>query len=158
MAGTALLTDAVPLEQRARTQGNVDLGVALAGATGGIGSGLVVLDGGVLGRALRGDPRLEVLVGDRHGAAVALRDPPRLAARGRGQPAAEVRDLAAVGAARAQPGVLHRVLGLRVRPEQAHRDRAQVRAGLLERLGQLLVRGHVLAPLVTSVRCHRSAG
>ena len=42
VAGTALLTDAVPLERRARTQGAVDLGVALAGATGGIGSGLVV--------------------------------------------------------------------------------------------------------------------
>ena len=42
VAGTALLTDAVPLESRARTQGTVDLGVALAGATGGIGSGLVV--------------------------------------------------------------------------------------------------------------------
>ena len=42
VAGTALLTDAVPLERRARTQGTVDLGVALAGATGGIGSGLVV--------------------------------------------------------------------------------------------------------------------
>jgi MFS family permease len=42
VAGTALLTDAVPLTSRARTQGTVDLGVALAGATGGIGSGLVV--------------------------------------------------------------------------------------------------------------------
>lgn len=42
VAGTALLTDAVPLAHRARTQGTVDLGVALAGATGGIGSGLVV--------------------------------------------------------------------------------------------------------------------
>ena len=42
VAGTALLTDALPLERRARTQGTVDLGVALAGATGGIGSGLVV--------------------------------------------------------------------------------------------------------------------
>ena len=42
VAGTALLTDAVPLERRARTQGSVDLAVALAGATGGIGSGLVV--------------------------------------------------------------------------------------------------------------------
>ena len=42
VAGTALLTDAVPLHSRARTQGTVDLGVALAGATGGIGSGLVV--------------------------------------------------------------------------------------------------------------------
>ena len=45
VAGTALLTDAVPLEHRARTQGNVDLGVALAGATGGIGSGLIVAAG-----------------------------------------------------------------------------------------------------------------
>jgi MFS family permease len=42
VAGTALLTDAVPLQTRARTQGSVDVGVALAGATGGIGSGLVV--------------------------------------------------------------------------------------------------------------------
>lgn len=46
VAGTALLTDAVPLERRARTQGTVDLGVALAGATGGIGSGLVVAASG----------------------------------------------------------------------------------------------------------------
>ncbi|MGY1747148.1 MFS transporter [Blastococcus sp. SYSU D00695] len=42
VAGTALLTDAVPLRRRARTQGTVDLGVALAGATGGLGSGFVV--------------------------------------------------------------------------------------------------------------------
>jgi MFS family permease len=42
VAGTALLTDAVPLERRARTQGTVDLGVALSGAVGGIGSGVVV--------------------------------------------------------------------------------------------------------------------
>jgi MFS family permease len=42
VAGTALLTDAVPLPRRARTAGTVDLGVALAGATGGIGSGLIV--------------------------------------------------------------------------------------------------------------------
>jgi MFS family permease len=42
VAGTALVTDAVPLEHRARTQGTVDLGVALAGTTGGFGSGLVV--------------------------------------------------------------------------------------------------------------------
>ena len=45
IAGTALLADAVPLEHRARTQGNVDLAVALAGATGGIGSGIVVAVG-----------------------------------------------------------------------------------------------------------------
>ena len=42
VAGTALLTDAVPVQRRARTAGNVDLGVSLAGATGGIGSGLMV--------------------------------------------------------------------------------------------------------------------
>lgn len=42
VAGTALLTDAVPIEQRAQVQGTVDVGVALAGATGGIASGFVV--------------------------------------------------------------------------------------------------------------------
>jgi len=61
IGGTALLTDASPLASRARTQGTVDLGVALAGAAGGLGSGLVVasasyatlsLAGGVLGLVL----------------------------------------------------------------------------------------------------------
>lgn len=61
VAGTALLTDAVPLPRRARTAGTVDLGVALAGATGGIGSGLIVaassfaalgLSGGLVALAL----------------------------------------------------------------------------------------------------------
>jgi MFS family permease len=42
VAGTAILTDAVPLATRARTQGAVDLSIALAGAGGGLGSGLVV--------------------------------------------------------------------------------------------------------------------
>ena len=42
VGGTALLTDAVPLSQRARTQGTVDLAVALSGAAGGMTSGLVV--------------------------------------------------------------------------------------------------------------------
>ncbi len=42
VSGTALLTDAVPVEQRAQVQGTVDVGVALAGATGGIASGFVV--------------------------------------------------------------------------------------------------------------------
>ena len=42
VGGTALLTDATPLETRARTQGSVDLGVALAGAGAGLGSGFVV--------------------------------------------------------------------------------------------------------------------
>lgn len=42
VAGTAMLTAAVPLESRAKTQGAVDLSVALAGAAGGMGSGVVV--------------------------------------------------------------------------------------------------------------------
>ena len=42
VGGTALVTDATPLAQRAKTQGNIDLGVALAGATGGLGSGFMV--------------------------------------------------------------------------------------------------------------------
>ena len=61
VAGTALLTDATPLARRARTQGSVDLAVALAGATGGMASGFIVagtsyatlsLVGGVLALAL----------------------------------------------------------------------------------------------------------
>jgi MFS family permease len=61
IGGTALLTDSTPLESRARTQGAVDLGVALAGAAGGLSSGVVVaatsyatlgLIGGVLALAL----------------------------------------------------------------------------------------------------------
>lgn len=42
LSGTAIVTDATPLESRARTQGAVDLCVALAGATGGMLSGVVV--------------------------------------------------------------------------------------------------------------------
>lgn len=42
VSGTALLADAVPLDVRARTQGGVDLCIALAGAGSGLGSGLVV--------------------------------------------------------------------------------------------------------------------
>jgi MFS family permease len=41
VSGTTLVTDAVPLATRARTQGVVDLGIALAGATAGLGSGLI---------------------------------------------------------------------------------------------------------------------
>ena len=54
VAGTALLTDAVPLDSRARTQGTVDVGVALAGATGGLGSGLVVAVAGYAALGLAG--------------------------------------------------------------------------------------------------------
>lgn len=42
VSGTAIITDAVPLATRAKTQGVVDVAVAVAGATGGIASGLVV--------------------------------------------------------------------------------------------------------------------
>ena len=61
ISGTAMVTDAVPLSRRASTQGSVDLTVALAGATGGMGSGFVVvassyaalsMAGGVLALAL----------------------------------------------------------------------------------------------------------
>ncbi|MFC9964618.1 MFS transporter [Nocardia ignorata] len=42
VAGTAIITDTVPLATRAKTQGTVDVSIAIAGATGGMGSGLMV--------------------------------------------------------------------------------------------------------------------
>lgn len=42
IAGTAWVTDVVPLAGRARTQGVVDAAVSLAGATGGVTSGIIV--------------------------------------------------------------------------------------------------------------------
>jgi MFS family permease len=42
VSGTAMLTDAVPLARRATVQGGVDVGIAIAGAGGGLASGLVV--------------------------------------------------------------------------------------------------------------------
>ncbi|MEV6276837.1 MFS transporter [Nocardia sp. NPDC051832] len=73
VTGTAIIADAVPLATRARTQGVVDLAVALAGAAGGTASGLVVaavgypllaIGGGILALAImpavlvaRGAPR-----------------------------------------------------------------------------------------------------
>lgn len=42
LGGTTLVAGAVPLLGRARTQGRVDVSVALAGAAGGLGSGVVV--------------------------------------------------------------------------------------------------------------------
>jgi MFS family permease len=42
VSGTTLVTNAAPLETRARTQGVVDLGIALAGAAAGLSSGLVI--------------------------------------------------------------------------------------------------------------------
>ncbi|WP_040857651.1 MFS transporter [Nocardia niigatensis] len=42
VAGTAIITDSAPLATRAKTQGTVDVSIAIAGATGGMGSGLMV--------------------------------------------------------------------------------------------------------------------
>ena len=42
ISGTALIVDSTPLETRARTQGAVDVLIALSGAAGGAASGLVV--------------------------------------------------------------------------------------------------------------------
>lgn len=42
ISGTAIVTDAIPLATRARTQGTVDLCIALAGAGGGLASGVIV--------------------------------------------------------------------------------------------------------------------
>lgn len=61
VSGTAIITDTVPLATRARTQGLVDVSIAIAGATGGMASGIMVaatgypvlaLTGGVLSLAL----------------------------------------------------------------------------------------------------------
>jgi len=42
VSGTAIITDAVPLATRAKTQGLVDVSIAIAGAAGGLASGMVV--------------------------------------------------------------------------------------------------------------------
>jgi MFS family permease len=42
ISGSALVTAALPTEERARTQGVVDMTTGLAGATGGTMSGIVV--------------------------------------------------------------------------------------------------------------------
>lgn len=61
VSGTAIITDTVPLATRAKTQGLVDVSIALAGATGGMASGIMVaatsypalaLTGGILSLAL----------------------------------------------------------------------------------------------------------
>ncbi|GCD36998.1 MFS transporter [Streptomyces chrestomyceticus JCM 4735] len=54
VSGTAIVTDTVPLATRASTQGLVDVGIAVAGATGGMASGLVVATGGYSTLALGG--------------------------------------------------------------------------------------------------------
>ncbi|MGI5488576.1 MFS transporter [Microtetraspora malaysiensis] len=61
VTGTAIITDAVPLAIRAKTQGLVDVSISIAGAAGGMGSGLVVavagypllaIGGGILALAI----------------------------------------------------------------------------------------------------------
>jgi MFS family permease len=61
VSGSAIITDAAPLETRARTQGLVDVSIAVAGAGGGLMSGVVVdlasysllsLGGGLLALAI----------------------------------------------------------------------------------------------------------
>ncbi|MEI2639078.1 MAG: hypothetical protein V9F03_08810 [Microthrixaceae bacterium] len=57
LSGTALVTESVPLSIRARTQGSIDLSIAVAGATGGLGSGVVMSEAsftalGVVGAAI----------------------------------------------------------------------------------------------------------
>ncbi|WP_432945726.1 MFS transporter [Kribbella sp. CA-253562] len=42
ISGTAMITDAVPLATRAKTQGLIDVSIAIAGASGGLASGIVV--------------------------------------------------------------------------------------------------------------------
>ncbi|GAA0529659.1 MFS transporter [Saccharopolyspora thermophila] len=42
VSGTALVTDAIPLDTRAKTQGLIDVAIATAGAAGGLASGMVV--------------------------------------------------------------------------------------------------------------------
>lgn len=54
VAGTAIITDTVPLATRAKTQGMVDVSIAIAGATGGLASGLVVAAAGFPVLALTG--------------------------------------------------------------------------------------------------------
>ncbi|MEU3527912.1 MFS transporter [Streptomyces sp. NPDC038707] len=54
VSGTAIITDTVPLATRARTQGLVDVSIALAGATGGMTSGILVAATGYPVLALTG--------------------------------------------------------------------------------------------------------
>jgi hypothetical protein len=70
----------------------------------------------------------------------------------RRQPSAHVLDLARVGAAQPQPGVLHRVVGFAERAEHPVGHRAEVRALLLELIGEPLLLAHVtfLLPGVSS--------
>jgi hypothetical protein len=63
-----------------------------------------------------------------------------------GQPGGQVGHVVGVGAAEPQPGLLDSVVRLGQRAEHPVRHRAQVRALLLEPLGQKLLIGHRYAP------------
>ncbi|WP_027945633.1 MFS transporter [Amycolatopsis taiwanensis] len=54
VAGTAIITNTVPLTVRAKTQGAVDVSVAISGATGGMTSGLIVAEAGYSALAIIG--------------------------------------------------------------------------------------------------------
>ncbi len=54
VSGTTIITNAVPLATRAKTQGTVDVAIAIAGATGGMASGIVVTAAGYPLLALTG--------------------------------------------------------------------------------------------------------
>ncbi|MRH90058.1 MFS transporter [Nocardia sp. SYP-A9097] len=54
ITGTAIITDAVPLATRAKTQGLVDVSIAIAGAAGGMASGFIVAAAGFPQLALGG--------------------------------------------------------------------------------------------------------
>ncbi|GGY79974.1 putative MFS-type transporter YdeG [Streptomyces olivaceoviridis] len=54
VSGTAIITDTVPPATRARTQGVVDVSLAIAGATGGMASGIMVAAAGYPALALTG--------------------------------------------------------------------------------------------------------
>ncbi|UNO44405.1 MFS transporter [Streptomyces sp. MST-110588] len=72
VSGTAMVTDSVPLATRAAVQGVVDVGVSVAGATGGMASGLVVAAGGYSVLAIAGGLLAVTLV-----PLLALAAPPR---------------------------------------------------------------------------------
>jgi MFS family permease len=42
VSGTAMITDSVPAHSRAKTQGAIDVSIALAGAGGGLASGIIM--------------------------------------------------------------------------------------------------------------------
>ncbi len=62
VSGTALITDAVPLESRTTVQGRIDMAIAVAGATGGMASGFVVASSSYPALSLAGGVIALVLV------------------------------------------------------------------------------------------------